>query len=56
MKRLLHTVLFALLLAGAAGLLSGCATDSDDIDYKPWLPPQQWEEMGPFPSTFGQGH
>jgi hypothetical protein len=57
MQRLLLTALFALLLAGAAGLLAGCATDDpDDIDRKPWLQPQQWEEMGPLPSTIIQGH
>jgi len=57
MQRLLLKALFALLLAGAAGLLAGCATDDpDDIDRKPWLQPQQWEEMGPLPSTIIQGH
>jgi type IV pilus biogenesis protein CpaD/CtpE len=51
MKNLLRTVLFALLLASAAGLLSACATD--DPDTKPWNVPQGWE--GPMPSSINQG-
>jgi Spy/CpxP family protein refolding chaperone len=53
MKSLLRKALFALLLAGAAGLFSSCATE--DSDPKPWLAPQPWE-TGPFPSGFNNGH
>jgi hypothetical protein len=54
MKSILRNLLFALLLAGAAGLLNGCATDDPDaIDTKPWNVPQGWE--GPMPSTINQG-
>ncbi len=54
MRSLLRAVLLALLLAGATGLLSGCATDDPDHgDTKPWLPPQSWE--GPMPSTMNRG-
>jgi hypothetical protein len=54
LRNILRIVLFALLLAGATGLLSSCATDDpDSIDPKPWNPPQDWE--GPFPSTMNQG-
>jgi hypothetical protein len=52
--KLLHTVLFVLLLGTAAGLLGGCATDdSDNIPQTPWNQPQGWE--GPMPSTINQG-
>ncbi len=54
MKRLLSAALFALLLAGAAGLFSGCATQ--DPDPKPWVGPQTWETTGPFPSSINNGH
>ena len=54
MKKLLRAILFALLLAGAAGLLSACASDDpDNVDTKPWNTPQNWE--GAFPSTINQG-
>ncbi|MGD0413074.1 MAG: hypothetical protein ABSC18_15390 [Verrucomicrobiota bacterium] len=54
MKNILRKILIALLLAGAAGLLAGCATeDPDNIDTKPWNVPQGWE--GPLPSTINQG-
>jgi hypothetical protein len=54
MKNILRTVLLALLLAGATGLLSSCATDDpDSMDTKPWNAPQGWE--GPFPSNMNQG-
>ncbi|HXR05805.1 MAG TPA: hypothetical protein VN765_00650 [Candidatus Acidoferrum sp.] len=51
MKKILRSIWFALLLAGAAGFLWGCATD--DPDPKPWNPPQNWQ--GGFPSTINQG-
>lgn len=54
MKNILRAILFALLLAGAAGLLAGCATDDpDNRDTKPWNVPQDWE--GPMPSNINQG-
>jgi predicted outer membrane lipoprotein len=54
MKNIFRTFLFGLLLAGAAGLLNGCATeDPDEADRKPWNVPQGWE--GPMPSTINQG-
>jgi hypothetical protein len=56
MSGILRTVLLALLLAGATGLLSGCATDDPDgnnIDRKPWSTPPGWG--GPLPSSLGQG-
>lgn len=54
MRNILRNFLFALLLAGAMGLLSGCATDDpDSMDTKPWDTPQGWE--GPFPSNMNQG-
>jgi hypothetical protein len=54
MKSILRTFLVALLLAGAAGLFAGCATENpDNPDRKPWNPPQPWE--GQLPSTFNQG-
>jgi len=54
MKNILRTILFALLVAGATGLLAGCATDDpDNIDTKPWNTPQSWE--GPMPSNMNQG-
>ena len=54
MNNKLRTILLALLLASATGLLSGCATDDPDaIDTKPWNIPASWE--GPMPSTINQG-
>jgi type IV pilus biogenesis protein CpaD/CtpE len=54
MKNILRTILIALLLAAATGLLSSCATDDpSNIDTKPWNLPQDWE--GPFPSNMNQG-
>jgi hypothetical protein len=54
MKNILRTILFALLLAGATGLLSSCATDDpSSIDPKPWNGPQPWE--GPLPSNLNNG-
>ncbi|MGA2557814.1 MAG: hypothetical protein ABSG04_16210, partial [Verrucomicrobiota bacterium] len=54
MKNILRAILFALLLAGATGFLSGCATDDpENVDTKPWNLPQNWE--GPMPSTINQG-
>jgi hypothetical protein len=54
MNRLLRTVLFALLMAGAAGLLTGCLTDDQEgPETRPWNTPQSWE--GPMPSTINQG-
>jgi hypothetical protein len=54
MRSILRTILFALLLAGAAGLFAGCATDDpDNRDTKPWNVPQNWE--GPLPSNINQG-
>jgi hypothetical protein len=54
MKKILSTILFALLMAGAAGLFSGCATDEPDAGSpRPWDGPQGWE--GPFPSNINQG-
>jgi hypothetical protein len=54
MKSRLRTVLFAFLLAGVAGMLTGCLTDdTDERDSKPWNAPQSWE--GPMPSTINQG-
>jgi hypothetical protein len=54
MKNILRTILFALLLAGAAGLLSSCATDDPgNPDTRPWDQPQSWE--GPFPSRINEG-
>jgi type IV pilus biogenesis protein CpaD/CtpE len=54
MKNTLRTILLALLMAGAAGLLAGCATDDpDNMDAKPWNLPQNWE--GPMPSNINQG-
>jgi hypothetical protein len=54
MKNFLRIFLLSWLLAGAAGLLSGCATDDpSNIDPKPWSGPQNWEE--PLPSTLNQG-
>jgi type IV pilus biogenesis protein CpaD/CtpE len=54
MKNTLRTILFALLLAGATGLLSSCATnDPDNVDTKPWNTPANWE--GPMPSNMNQG-
>jgi hypothetical protein len=52
--KMLRTVLCALLLGTAAGLLGGCDTDdADDIPQTPWNQPQSWE--GPLPSTINQG-
>ncbi len=54
MKNTLRVILFALLLAGATGLLSSCATDDpNSVSQRPWDGPQSWE--GPFPSTINQG-
>jgi hypothetical protein len=54
MKNFLRMALFFLLLAGATGLFSGCATDDpSNIDPKPWVGPQNWE--GPLPSDMNQG-
>ena len=54
MKNRLRILLFALLLAGATGLLSSCATDDPNgVDTKPWNQPQGWE--GPFPSNINNG-
>jgi hypothetical protein len=47
-----RTVLGALVLALAAGWLTGCATDSE-VSSMPWNTPQSWE--GPLPSTINQG-
>ena len=54
MKNTLRIILFALLLAGATGLLSSCATDDPrNVDTKPWNGPQSWE--GPLPSNMNNG-
>ena len=54
MKNILRTILLALLVASAAGLLSGCATDDpDNMSTIPWNTPQNWE--GPMPSNMNQG-
>jgi hypothetical protein len=54
MKNTLRIFLFALLLAGATGLLSSCATDDpNNASAKPWNQAQPWE--GPFPSNINQG-
>jgi len=50
--KVLRTVLCALVLAAAAGWLSGCATDAD-VSPLPWDSPTGWE--GPLPSTINQG-
>jgi hypothetical protein len=50
----LRTILCALILAVAAGWVTGCATDSDEgLSPNPWNAPQGWE--GPLPSTINQG-
>jgi hypothetical protein len=51
MKKM-RAFLCALVLAGAAGWLAGCATDSD-VSALPWDRPTGWE--GPLPSTINQG-
>jgi hypothetical protein len=54
MKSLLRKALFALFLAGAAGLLSSCATDDpNDLSTMPWDKRQNWE--GAMPSNMNQG-
>ena len=57
MKKILRMMLFALFVASAGGLLSGCATYNPDNDNNissiPWNTPKGWE--GPMPSTMNQG-
>ena len=54
MKRILRIFLLALFAAGAAGLLTSCATDdSQGLSSLPWDRSQPWE--GPLPSTINQG-
>jgi hypothetical protein len=54
MKRALCKVWLALFVAGAAGMLAGCATDdSDNLSRLPQDPPQHWE--GSLPSNINQG-
>jgi hypothetical protein len=54
MKKILRTFLLALVAAGAAGLLAGCATDdSQGLSSMPWDKSQSWE--GPMPSNINQG-
>jgi hypothetical protein len=54
MKNKLRIILFALLLAGATGLLSSCATDDpDNFETKPWDHAQPWES--PLPSNINNG-
>ena len=54
MKTILRAFLLVLFAAGAAGLLTGCATDdSQSLSAMPWDKSQSWE--GPLPSTINQG-
>jgi hypothetical protein len=54
MNNFLRILLFALMAAGAAGGLTGCATDdSQGYSTIPWDKSQSWE--GPMPSTINQG-
>jgi hypothetical protein len=54
MKKIARTFLFALFVAGAAGLLNGCASDDPgDLSAIPWNKPGSWE--GPMPSTINNG-
>jgi hypothetical protein len=54
MNNILRTILFALLIAGATGLVTSCATDDpNDTDRLPWNLPQPWE--GPLPSNLNNG-
>jgi hypothetical protein len=56
MKNLLRTILFAFLLAGAAGLLSGCATDDTGPDAQGWNTGRNFGDYSnPFPSRLNQG-
>jgi hypothetical protein len=52
--KILRTIFCASLLAVAAVVLTGCATDNpDNISSVPWNQPAGWE--GPLPSTINQG-
>jgi type IV pilus biogenesis protein CpaD/CtpE len=52
--KFLRPLLCLFLLAIAAQILVGCATDDPDTTSSvPWNQPQSWE--GPLPSTINQG-
>jgi len=57
MKDLLRTLLFALLLAGAAGLLPGCVTEDAGPDAQGWDTGRNFGDYSnPLPSGLTRGH
>jgi type IV pilus biogenesis protein CpaD/CtpE len=54
MKSVLQKLFLTLVLASAAALFSGCATeDPNNLSTMPWDKAASWE--GPMPSTMNQG-